>query len=159
MKNEVIAISAVIIAWSLFAWWFGHALNMNEEYSKVWGKENYELINEATARQIWDQIPEIKAYLSWEEAPANPSDNVPAEVITTWGVNSSVDLAPLVAKAWINEDDFYSCVNSDEMLAQYLSDTAEGNSFGLTWTPGNLIINTKTKKYVTIKFHMDMLTL
>jgi len=150
-KKDVVAISAVVIAWSLFAWWFAHNLNMQEEYRKVWSKENYELINKATAIQIKDQIPDIKKFLEDSEAKEVWKEIAEKTEKETW-IKSSVDLIALAKKAWIDETKFVSCVKSDEMKSQFLTDTAEWNSFGLTWTPGSLIINTKTKKYITVKW-------
>lgn len=149
--KEIVAISAVVVAWSLFAWWFSHNLDMQEEYRKIWGKENYELINKATSLQIKEQIPEIKKFVEdseWKEEWEEIAKTTEKE---TW-IKSSVDLTALSKKAWIDESKFLSCVKGDEVLKQFASDTAEWNSFWLTWTPGTLIINTKTNKYVTVKW-------
>jgi|GEM_PF-548481 len=54
-------------------------------------------------------------------------------------------------KLGLNKEEFTKCVESGETAAKVTSDMNEASSlFGVTGTPGNVLINTKTGKYVVI---------
>lgn len=61
-------------------------------------------------------------------------------------------LSPLAKELGIDQKKFDDCMGKDyqTMVAQYNTDTAEGREFGITGTPGNVIVDTKTGKYIRI---------
>ncbi len=51
----------------------------------------------------------------------------------------------------INTDDLKKCIDSNEMATRVSAEMNEGQKvFNVTGTPGNVILNTKTGKYVVI---------
>lgn len=60
-------------------------------------------------------------------------------------------MATTAEKLGLDKEDFTKCVESGETAAKVTADMNEGSSlFGVTGTPGNVLLNTKTGKYVVI---------
>ncbi len=59
-------------------------------------------------------------------------------------------LPDLAKEIGLDVEKWQTCVDGKEMLSQFQAETKEGQSFGLTGTPGTLIINKKTGKYDTV---------
>ena len=53
----------------------------------------------------------------------------------------------IVESIWVDSDTVSSCVDSGKHSAKVTYQQQEGSSFGVTWTPGNVIINTETGEY------------
>jgi len=60
-------------------------------------------------------------------------------------------LLKVAADLSLNEAAFSTCLDSDEMADKVKSDMNEGGTlFGVTGTPGNVLLNTETGKYVVV---------
>ncbi|MBS9784094.1 thioredoxin domain-containing protein [Candidatus Gracilibacteria bacterium] len=66
------------------------------------------------------------------------------------GVYEIARLPDLAKEAGLDVAKWQKCVDEKETLTQFNTQTAEGKSFGLSGTPGTLIINKKTGKYATV---------
>lgn len=63
-----------------------------------------------------------------------------------------VSKLPDVAKeVWLDVTKWQSCVDNKETSARFTAETAEANMYGLSGTPGSLILNKKTGEYITIE--------
>lgn len=66
----------------------------------------------------------------------------------TLDTDAIVDIAD---DLWVKEKDMRSCLDSGKYTNEVTQQTAEGrNLFGVTWTPGNVIIDKLTGKFVLI---------
>lgn len=59
-------------------------------------------------------------------------------------------LVPLAKELWLNEKKFQACYDSKKNVEIFDKDTAEWKKYWVEWTPGNLIINNETGKYILI---------
>ncbi|MBI5414676.1 DsbA family protein [Candidatus Peregrinibacteria bacterium] len=56
------------------------------------------------------------------------------------------DLSQLAAKTGVNATSFQSCLDSGEMTEKVKTSLSEGTSVGVSGTPGNILLNTKTSE-------------
>jgi len=56
-------------------------------------------------------------------------------------------LVPLAKELWLSESKFKTCLDSGKNASRVQSETSEWQSFGVTWTPWNVIINKETWEY------------
>lgn len=63
---------------------------------------------------------------------------------------SKDNLVPLAKEIWLNESKFKECLDSKKNVAKFDADTAEWKKMWVQWTPGNVIINNETGKYILI---------
>ena len=61
-------------------------------------------------------------------------------------------VSTLAEKAGLSKKSFEDCTTSskDDMIKRYDAETAEGQKFGVDGTPGNVIVDTKTGKYIFV---------
>lgn len=66
--------------------------------------------------------------------------------------NPTIDTITKIATSlWMKENDFTKCLTSGDNASQVAAETQEGQTlFGVNWTPGNVLLNKKTGKYVVI---------
>ena len=67
------------------------------EYEKVWGKENYDILQKYSQMQIKEQIPKIRQYVEWGANPATPTPNAP----TTQGTMTPEEVQAVLSDASI----------------------------------------------------------
>lgn len=60
------------------------------------------------------------------------------------------DLAPLAAELGLNQTEVQTCIDSNEMAPIVAAQMAEWQKYGVTGTPGNVIINIETGKWTTL---------
>lgn len=60
------------------------------------------------------------------------------------------NVVELAQKVGINKSKFTSCLTSEETIAQVNAEVQEGNGFGITGTPGNLVIDNEKWTYTVI---------
>jgi len=63
---------------------------------------------------------------------------------------SKDNLVPLAKEAWLDTEKFQQCLDSKRHIAKFDADTAEWKKLWVQWTPGNVIINNETGKYILI---------
>lgn len=64
---------------------------------------------------------------------------------------SVTNITAVAKEIGINESKFTECLNSNTSVSQVSADTQEGqNLFGINGTPGNVLLNKKTGKYVVV---------
>jgi len=56
-------------------------------------------------------------------------------------------LVPLAKELGLDETKFKTCLDSGKYSARVQAETSEWQSFGITWTPWNVLINNKTGKW------------
>lgn len=56
-------------------------------------------------------------------------------------------LVPLAKELWIDETKFKTCLDSGKYTSRVQSEESEWQSFGISGTPGNVLINNKTGKW------------
>lgn len=69
---------------------------------------------------------------------------------TRWnGTGFALDaLVPLAKELWLDEGKFKECLDSNKYASRVQTEMTEWSSmFGITWTPGNVLINNKTGKW------------
>lgn len=65
--------------------------------------------------------------------------------------NSDVWVTDLAKNLWVNETKFTTCYKSDKFSAKIDATAEEWRSlFGISWTPGNVIINNENWKFIVI---------
>lgn len=67
-------------------------------------------------------------------------------------VYSIANLWKLASSLGIDEKTFQTCLDSGDTAGDFAIETDEAKGFGLQWTPGTLVLNTKTKEYITIEW-------
>ena len=60
-------------------------------------------------------------------------------------------LVDIVKKLWIDTVKWQSCLDSKSTLAQFEAETEEAKKYGMSGTPGTLLLNVKTGKYATVE--------
>ena len=63
---------------------------------------------------------------------------------------SKDNLVPLAKEIWLNEAKFKECLDSKKNVTRFDADTEEWKKMWVQWTPGNVIINNETWKYILI---------
>ncbi|MDD2486974.1 MAG: thioredoxin domain-containing protein [Candidatus Gracilibacteria bacterium] len=63
---------------------------------------------------------------------------------------SKDNLVPLAKEAGLDGAKFQACLDSKKNIEKFDADTAEGKKLGVQGTPGNVIINNETGKYMLI---------
>ncbi|MCK9272113.1 DsbA family protein [Candidatus Gracilibacteria bacterium] len=63
---------------------------------------------------------------------------------------SKDNLVPLAKEIGLNEAKFKECLDSKKNVTRFDADTEEGKKMGVQGTPGNVIINNETGKYILI---------
>ncbi len=68
---------------------------------------------------------------------------------TRWnGTGFALDaLTPLALELWLDESMFKTCLDSGKYSSRVEAETAEWQTFGISWTPWNVLINNKTGKW------------
>ena len=67
---------------------------------------------------------------------------------TNWNSFTKKSISKLWASIGLDEDKLLSCINSGKFKSRANAEMSEGqNLFGITWTPGNVLINNKTGKW------------
>lgn len=84
--------------------------------------------------------------LGWEEAFFEYIDKV-----FTSKDPSVANITAIAKEIGVKDTEFTECLNSNKTAAQVAADMKEGQSlFGVNGTPGNVLINKKTGKYVVV---------
>lgn len=54
---------------------------------------------------------------------------------------TEVNVTDIATKLGVNKSKFIKCLTSPETIAKVAAETQEGNGFGVTGTPGNVIVD------------------
>ena len=70
---------------------------------------------------------------------------------TSGGQGFALDkLGPLAAELGLNQTAIQKCIDDGTSAAKVAADLKEGQGFGVTGTPGNILLNVKTGKWIAL---------
>lgn len=75
-----------------------------------------------------------------------------ADKFFTNTINTREDIVWFGKELWIDTTKFWECIDSDTYDAEIQKTISVWNEFGISGTPGSLMVNNKTWEYVTVKW-------
>lgn len=117
---------------------------------------------------IWEVLKdyEWKVNFVFKQFPIQPNAWLKAEAsLCAWNISWSTkyyefielifnntpsnaeEISKLWASIWIDETKLLSCIQNGTFKEKAKAEMAEGKSFGVTWTPWNILINNETGKW------------